>query len=135
MESLFQPTRKSEPTRLVTGRGRMVTVELILPVVLNRMPPWLAALLEPFRKRFEDDSWCPTPWEALMRLAYTNGWRDRWGSVEAQEWFVSSEPIPPDEQPSVYEVAKRLRLDVAMSIEHATFNRHIFAPRGTWGRR
>lgn len=121
-------------TRIVTQRGRMRQVTLILPVVLGRMPPWLEALLEPFRQRFEQDSWCATPWDAFSRLSFMKDCQERWGSVEGQEWFVS-DPIPPDEQPIVYELAKRLRLDVAMSIDQGTFYRHILPPRGTWSRR
>lgn len=131
MKILTEPSPKSELTRLVTGRGRLVRVELILPIVVGRMPPWLETLLEPYRVRFEQDSWCPDLWTALSRLSLTNSWLDRWGSVPGQEWFVS-DPISRDEQPTVYDIAKRLRLDVAMSLNDS---RHVFAPKGTWGRR
>ncbi len=83
-ESLVQSSQKSEPTLLVTGRGRMVTVELILPVVLNRMPPWLELLLTPYRERFEQDSLCEDYWMALLRLGPSTRWRDRWGSIKSE---------------------------------------------------
>ena len=128
MEILSQLPRKSE---LVTARGRLVRVNLILPIVAGRMPQWLEVLLTPHMKRFAEDSWCPDAWFALCRLSFVKDWRERWGSVEGQEWFVSLDPIPPDEQASVYEVAKRLKLDVAMCVD----SRHLFAPKGTWSRR
>jgi hypothetical protein len=130
MESLRQPVQKSELIPIVTARGRMVRVDL-LPIVAGRMPQWLEALLAPHMKRFAEE-WCPDHWAALTRLSYTNGWRERWGSAPEQEWLVSLDPVPSDEQPSVYEVAKRLKIDVAMSLIDS---RHLFAPKGTWSRR
>lgn len=130
METLRQPVQKGEQTPIVTARGRMVRVNLILPVVINRMPQWLEMVLAPYTERFAHE-WCPDHWAALIRLSSTNCWRDRWGSVEDQEWFVSK-PIPPCEQAIVVQVAKQLKLDMAMSLNDC---RHLFAPRGTWGRR
>lgn len=128
MESLFQPTRKSEPTRIVS-RGRLVCVNLILPVVVGRMPQWLEVVLAPFVKRFAQE-WCPDSWAALGRLSGVP-WRDGWGS-EGQQWFISMLPVPPHEQAVVAQVAKRLKIDMGMLVEDS---RHILAPRGTWGRR
>jgi hypothetical protein len=107
-------------------------VNLILPVVVGRMPQWLEVLLTPHMKRFADDSWCPDAWFALFRLSFLKECRERWGSAPEQEWLVSVDPVPSDEQTSVYEVAKRLKLDVAMSLDDGRF---LLAPKGMWSRR
>lgn len=127
METLRQSPRKSDLTPLVTLHGRIVRVDLILPVDVNRMPRWLEILLAPHKERFAQE-WCPDYWAALRRLSFLD-WRNRWGSVAAQEWFVS-EPIPFEEQRSVANLAKRLNIDMAMSADL----RHVLAPKGTWRR-
>jgi hypothetical protein len=134
-EILNHPTRKSEPTRLVTARGRMLTVELILPVVVGRMPPWLEVLLAPHMKRFADDSWCPDAWWALMRLSFVKDWRERWGSTPEQDWFVSVDPVPSEEHGTMVGLSQELKLDMGMCIDRGMFGRHVLAPRGTWSRR
>jgi hypothetical protein len=55
MEILNQPSRKSELIRLVTQRGRTLRVNLVLPVVVNRMPQWLEVLLTPHTERFAQE--------------------------------------------------------------------------------
>ena len=127
METLRQSPLKIDLTPLITQRGRVVRVELILPVEVNRIPQWLEPLLAPHRERFAQE-WCPDDWAALYRLSFIQ-WRDRWGSVAEQEWFVS-EPIPPQEQAAIVEVAKRLNIDMAMGADF----RHVLAPKGTWRR-
>ncbi len=52
METLRQSPLKSDLTPLITQRGRVVRVELILPVEVNRIPQWLETLLAPHRGRF-----------------------------------------------------------------------------------
>jgi hypothetical protein len=68
METLRQPVQKSDLTPIVSQRGRMVRVNLILPVHLNRMPRWLEVLLAPHTERFAHE-WCPDHWAALAKLS------------------------------------------------------------------
>lgn len=127
METLRQSPRKSDLTPLITQRGRVVRVSLILPVEVNRIPQWLQTILTPHRERFAEE-WCPDYWAALLRLSGFQ-WHDQWGSAAAQEWFVS-EPIPPEKQAAVLVVAKRLNIDMAMAADF----RHVLVPKGTWRR-
>ncbi|WHZ25323.1 MAG: hypothetical protein OJF51_000118 [Nitrospira sp.] len=89
METLRQPIQKSEHIPIVTQRGRMIRVNLILPVLVGRMPRWLEILLTPYRERFAQE-WCPTHWDALFRLSFMKHWQMHWGSVEGQEWLFRS---------------------------------------------
>jgi hypothetical protein len=130
-EILDYPSRKSDLTPIITASGRMRQINLVLPVVVGRMPHWFETLLAPHMKRFAEDSWCPGYWDALTRLSFLTDWRTRWGTNET-DWFVSLGPIPPDEQRTLFEQSKTLKFDMGMSLNDCRF---LFAPKGTWSRR
>ena len=130
MKSLDQSPKKSEQTPIVIASGRVRRVDLILPVVVNRIPQWLETVLTPYKERFAHE-WCPDFWAALYRLSFFE-WRDRWGSVEGQEWFVSEPIVSEDEERILVHLAKQLKIDFAMSLAD---HRYLLAARGTWSRR
>lgn len=131
-ESLDQSSRKSEPIPIVIANGRMRRVNLILPVVVGRMPGWLGTQLTPHMELFARESFCPDLWFALFRLSFVKDWHTRWGSTPEQEWLVSVDPVPTDEQRTMLELSKALKVDIGMSLIDS---RHLFAPKGTWSRR
>jgi hypothetical protein len=112
---------------VITHKGHIAHVDLVLPIEWNRMPAWLEALLAPYTERFAME-WCPDHWAALQRLSGMT-WRDQWGT-DGGGVFVS-EAISRQDQGAVFETARLLKCDEGLLIDRPTLYWHVLAPKGT----